>query len=84
MQSRDRAVIALMGGVVLYDLTSAPGQTISEALDDYLEKHPVLTCACVGLTAAHLLNRLPWWVDVWGLFFKASARVLRKQLDESS
>ena len=42
-------------------------EMLSEAMDRYLLRHPLLTHTAVVLVALHLLNRLPAWADPLGL-----------------
>jgi hypothetical protein len=52
---------ALAAGVFAWDML-AP-RTLSEGVDDALERNKTLTYAAVGTVAAHLLNLLPESVD---------------------
>lgn len=47
---------ALAAGVVVYDYLAPSGETLSEAVDRAVDKHPVATAAAVGAVALHLLN----------------------------
>lgn len=51
----------LAAGVAAYDIASPPGETLSERVDDWLEKPMprVLALGAIGVTAAHLANFLP-------------------------
>lgn len=59
---------AIIAFVFYHDFCCAEGELLSQGVDRGLEKHPILVTAAVGVTAAHLLNRLPnkldplWWV----------------------
>lgn len=54
----------LIGGIAVYDLTCPKGQTLSEAADIAVERHPVMTTALVGMVALHLVNALPERYDL--------------------
>lgn len=82
MRPRDKAVITMWVGILAWDLTCPPHETISEAVDDYLDKRPLVTTIFIGLTAAHLLNRLPAWADVFALFFAAVGRSAKQSVQE--
>lgn len=56
MRPADRAWIALGVGVLAYDLTAPPGETLSEGADRYMVRHKWLVRAVgVGLVA-HVCN----------------------------
>lgn len=57
------AWVAIGASVLAYDLLCPEGQTLSEGVDKALEKHPVATTLAIGVTALHLLNRLPAKLD---------------------
>jgi hypothetical protein len=59
----ERAWATLGLAVAAYEVTAAPNQLLSEAVDRFLIRHPVITRAVIGVTAAHLLNLLPNAVD---------------------
>ncbi|MBH1979934.1 hypothetical protein I8H89_00260 [Candidatus Saccharibacteria bacterium] len=55
----------LAAGVAAYDVLSPPGETLSERVDDWLEK-PLsrsLAIGAIGVTALHLANALPQRFD---------------------
>lgn len=59
----EQAWVALAVIVVGYEIYAAPGELLSEAVDRFLARHPVLTRAAIMLVAAHLCNALPERVD---------------------
>lgn len=59
MQSSDRAWIILAVGVVLYDTLADDGQTLSEAVDRYMLRHPWKVRLVAVLVAGHCCNALP-------------------------
>jgi hypothetical protein len=65
----DYAWAVLIAGVVAWEIFSPPGELLSEAVDRYLVRHPVLTRAAILITAAHLLNALEvrplQWIDIY-------------------
>lgn len=54
----------LIGGITVYDVTCPRGQTLSEAADIAVERHPIATTALVGMVALHLVNAIPERYDV--------------------
>lgn len=64
-RSSTLAWATLVAGVTAYDYFCAPGDTMSERVDDWLEKPTtrVLALGAIGITAAHLANVLPERVD---------------------
>ena len=59
----EQAWFALAVLVVGYELLAAPGELLSEAVDRFIERHPVLARTAILLVAAHLCNALPDRVD---------------------
>jgi hypothetical protein len=57
------AWVTMALGIVAYELIAPEGQLLSEAVDRFLVKHPVVTRVVVISVAAHLLNVLPNRVD---------------------
>ena len=49
-------------------------EMLSQAVDRYLVRRPVLTYVAVGAVALHLLNRLPPVIDPLGAMMGAIAR----------
>lgn len=68
MKSGDKAWIALGAGVLGYDLLAAEGQTLSEAADNYMLKHPWLTRAVAVGLVCHVCNVVSPQFDLihWG------------------
>lgn len=63
MRPADRAWLALAGGVLVYDLASPSGETLSEGMGRYHTARPWLTRLGVAIVAAHLLDWLPARLD---------------------
>lgn len=63
IEPRHKAWVALAGSVICYDLLAKDGQTLSEGVDHYLEKHPVMTLGAIAITAGHLANIIPESID---------------------
>ena len=62
LQPSTKAWIVLASGVIAYDMTAKPGQTLSEGVDRYLERSPVakaVTLGAIAITAGHLSNLIP-------------------------
>lgn len=58
------ALGVIAGAIAGYELLCPPGSTISEKFDPLLEgKYRHLVTLAVGVTALHILNRLPTQVD---------------------
>jgi hypothetical protein len=55
---------ALIGGVLAYEAYCPNGEMLSERVDVWIENHPVITYATIGMTALHLANLLPPSVDL--------------------
>ena len=63
-------------GVLAYELACAEGQLLSEGADRAIEKHPVLTRAAIGITALHLSNAIPDYLDPIHMSVKAAKNIL--------
>ena len=63
MSTGDRAWLALAAGVIAYELSCPPGQLLSQRVDDYRARHPVLTIGLVTYLAAHLTRVWPRRAD---------------------
>ena len=59
----EQAWIALAVLIVGYEILAAPGELLSEAVDRFIARHPVLTRAAIITVALHLANALPDRVD---------------------
>jgi hypothetical protein len=69
MAPSDRAWIVLGVGVVCWDVSCKEGMTLSEAVDSYLVRRPLLTRLVILGVAAHLLNLLSPRIDILHLGF---------------
>lgn len=58
-----RGWLAVAGVIVVIDATARPGETLSEAADRAIGRHPVLTVVGATLVWAHVINLLPPAVD---------------------
>lgn len=63
MTAGDRAWLALAAGVVAYDVMAQPGEMLSQRMDAYRQRHPILTHLVIIYLAAHLTRRWPAHVD---------------------
>lgn len=54
---------AIAAGVTAYDMLCPKGDTLSEAADRGLERHPIATRLAIGTVALHLLNAIPERLD---------------------
>jgi len=63
MKHGDAAWATLALGVLLYECCAPPGQLLSEAVDKYRERHPILTNSVIVFLAGHLLRIWPRHID---------------------
>lgn len=63
MRPADQAWLTLAGAVVVYDLTAADGETLSEACDRYLQAHRWLTRGIAFVVTLHCCNLFPVALD---------------------
>lgn len=65
MRYANKAWIGLGIYIAAVELLAPQGETLSEAMDDWLLRHPgkALSYMAVALTAAHLVNLLPQRYD---------------------
>lgn len=59
----EQAWFALAVLIVGYEILAAPGELLSEAVDRFLARHPIVTRAAIIGVALHLANALPDRVD---------------------
>ena len=72
----ERAWCALATLVAGYEFAAPEGQLLSQAVDRWLQRHPVATYAAVAVTAAHLVNLIPERVDPYRHVGRAAHRLL--------
>ncbi len=63
MKHGDAAWAAIGLAVLVYELSAPPGQLLSEAVDKYRERHPILTNGLIVFLAGHLLRIWPRHID---------------------
>jgi hypothetical protein len=63
MKHADAAWATLALGVLLYECCAPPGQLLSEAVDKYRDRHPILTNSVIVFLAGHLLRIWPRHID---------------------
>lgn len=63
MRHGDAAWLSLAVGVAAYEMAAPEGELLSEAVDRYRRRHPILTEALICYLALHLLRRLPDRID---------------------
>ena len=61
----DKAWVALMGSVAVYEAYAPSGELLSESTDRMIDKHPIATRLAIGYTALHLCNALPEKLDIF-------------------
>lgn len=59
----DYAWTALAAAVLTYEVLAPDNELLSEAVDRYRAKHPVLTLGAICLIAAHLARAIPQRLD---------------------
>lgn len=63
MRHGDAAWIALAIGVLAYEIAAPRGELLSEAVDRYRRRHPVITNTLICYLALHLMRGLPPRID---------------------
>jgi len=65
MRYGNQAWVGLGIYLAVVELLAPPGETLSEAMDSWLERHPgkALCYMAVGVTALHLVNAIPQRYD---------------------
>ena len=63
MKHGDAAWAAIGLAVLVYELSAPPGQLLSEAVDKYRDRHPILTNSLIVFLAGHLLRIWPRPID---------------------
>ena len=69
MKPRHRAAAALLAGAVIWEFAAPEGELLSHAADDYVARLPVISRAIFVITALHLSNLLPMWIDPYSKVF---------------
>jgi hypothetical protein len=64
-------------GVITYNTLTAEGQMLSQQADRWIDRHPILTRAIVGIVAAHVANAAPPQVDPIHWLFEGVRRLTR-------
>lgn len=75
MRHSDMAWIALGVGVLAYDALCEEGDTMSEAVDRYMLRHPWLVRVIASAVTAHVCNMVPPRWDVVHRLFQLSRRI---------
>lgn len=75
MKPSQYAWCAIAVGVVAYNVTARDGDTLSECVDEWIERHRWLPRSAIAMVALHLANALPPQYDVVHRLF-ATARCL--------
>lgn len=72
MRPAAKAITALLGGVVAYNIACEDGETISECCDDILSKYPIVGNLVMLAIYLHVANKVPPPLDpIHGLFLAA-------------
>jgi len=59
----DYAWCAIAAGVLLYEIKAPQSELLSEAVDRYRNRHPIITNTIVCYLALHLLRAIPQRID---------------------
>jgi hypothetical protein len=63
MKHGDRAWLALTAAILGYEIAAPRGELLSEAVDRYRQRHPILVHTVVFYLAAHLTRLVPSHLD---------------------
>lgn len=71
----EHAWAVLAAGIAGYELICDDEELLSVAVDRWLISHPLITRTAIAAVSLHLLNLLPWWIDIlskklWGKMFQ--------------
>lgn len=77
LRPSDQAWIALGVGVLTYDVCCEEGDTMSEAVDRWLLRHPWFVRGVAVAVCSHLCNFVPGRFDVIHLGFLAMRKLRR-------
>lgn len=69
LRHSDWAWIALVLGILGYEIAAKDNELLSEAFDRYMERTPWLMRIITGLVALHLINAIPPRYDLLHLVF---------------
>lgn len=74
MRYAAKAWVGLAGYLAIVEVLAPEGETLSEGVDTWMEKHPgkVIWYGLVGIFGAHLLNLLPTKYDPIHRLFTSS------------
>ena len=75
----DKAWLALVTYIVLYEALCEAGELMSEGYDRYVDKHPVAARVAPFVVAAHLTNLLPTQLDPLAWVFYATRLASRRK-----
>jgi hypothetical protein len=59
---------AIGATVLTYELICPKGELLSEGVDRAIEDHPIIVPLAIGITALHLMNKLPERIDPFHRF----------------
>lgn len=74
MRRAKKVWVAIGAGVLAHNLTADDGDTLSEAVDEWLVSRPVLTRAVIALLALHLANAVRAHYDPVHLAFTVARK----------
>lgn len=59
MRHGDYAWTAIAAAVLIYEVNAPSGELLSEAVDRYRQRHPIITNTVIAYLALHLMRRIP-------------------------
>lgn len=75
-----RVWLVIAAIVIGHNLSARDGDTLSEAVDDWIAAHPVLTRAVIAVVALHLANAVSSRVDPVHLVFVGARSFPRRRI----
>jgi hypothetical protein len=80
MKLSHKVWLTIGGIVVVHNIRAEAGGTLSEAVDEWIATHPVLTRSVIAAFALHLANAVPSRVDPIHLAFTSARTVSRRRV----
>ena len=63
MRHSDVAWLSLLAAIIAYELAAPSDELLSQAVDRYRRRHPMIVIGAVGYVAGHLLRIWPPRID---------------------
>lgn len=80
MKPAEQAWLAIAAIVITHNVSASDGDTLSEAVDDWIVSHPVLTRTVIAVLALHLTNAISNRLDPVHLAFVRVRAVSRRRV----